>query len=147
MFAIVPRETFGCWFFAVMPFCCSAGRSAGRSAVLLVYACLLLILPLCRPLCRSAGRSAVLLVYACLLLILPLCRPLCRFAGLSAVLVVCSLRFGLPGDSRLPFSLSACAWCFAFRWLHCFRAFDLCSFHLPCFHVFSCPVLNLGCLC
>ena len=63
MFAIVPRETFGCWFFAAMPFCRSAGRSAGRSAVLLVYACLLLILPLCRPLCRSAGFYVALLAF------------------------------------------------------------------------------------
>ncbi|WP_419639808.1 hypothetical protein [Thiolapillus sp.] len=54
MFAIVPRETFGCWFFVAMPFCRSAGRSAGRSVLLLVYVCLMVF-------CLSAGFSAALL--------------------------------------------------------------------------------------
>ncbi|WP_419627364.1 hypothetical protein [Thiolapillus sp.] len=67
----------------------------------------------CLPLCLSNVCFAALLVYACLLLILSLCWPLCRSDGLSVALLVCSLRFGLPGDSRMPFSLSACAWSFS----------------------------------
>ncbi|WP_419620484.1 hypothetical protein, partial [Thiolapillus sp.] len=63
MFAIVPRETFGCWFFAAMPFCRSAGRSAGRSVLLLVYVCLMVF-------CLSAGLSAALVV-CCVCLGLP----------------------------------------------------------------------------
>ncbi|WP_419594532.1 hypothetical protein [Thiolapillus sp.] len=54
VFAIVPRETFVCWFFAAMPFCRSAGRSAGRSVLLLVFACLTVF-------CLSAGLCAALL--------------------------------------------------------------------------------------
>ncbi|WP_419585877.1 hypothetical protein [Thiolapillus sp.] len=54
MFAIVPRETFGCWFFVVLSLCRSAGRSVGRSAVLLVFACLMFF-------CLSAGLCAALL--------------------------------------------------------------------------------------
>ncbi len=103
-------------------------------AFVLASACLLASLLLCWPLCRSAGLSAALLASlplcwplcrsAALLASLPLCWPLCRSAALlaslplcwplcrSAALLACCLRFGLPGDSRLPFSLSACAWCF-----------------------------------
>ncbi|WP_419588409.1 hypothetical protein [Thiolapillus sp.] len=61
MFAIVPRETFVCWFFAAMPFCRSAGRSAGRSSLLLVFACLTVF-------CLSAGLCAALLVVLLFLL-------------------------------------------------------------------------------
>ncbi|WP_419632803.1 hypothetical protein [Thiolapillus sp.] len=86
MFAIVPRETF-------LPLCWP----------------LLAFLPLCWPLCRSA----VLLVYVCLLASLPLYWPLCRSDGLSIALFACCVCFGLPGDSRLPVSLSANAWCFS----------------------------------
>ena len=77
-----------CWFLVVCwPLCQSAGVSAGF--------------------CLSAGLSAALLAF------LPLCWPLCRSAGLSAALLACCVCLGLPGDSRLPFSLSACAWSFA----------------------------------
>ncbi|WP_419641692.1 hypothetical protein [Thiolapillus sp.] len=125
MFAIVPRETFGCWFFAAMSFCRSAGRSAGCSAVLLVYACLLLILPLCRPLCRSAGLYAALLAFllfcwfapcalvyrataGCLSLCLPVpgvlllvvtllpAADLCRLHLLAGLSLLPSFQFGSP---------------------------------------------------
>ncbi|WP_419634418.1 hypothetical protein, partial [Thiolapillus sp.] len=97
MFAIVSRETFGCWLLSLCWLLC---RFAGR------FAALLAALPLCWPLCRSAGRSAALLAA------LPLCWFLCRSAGLSAALLACCVCLGLPGDSRLPFFLSACAWSF-----------------------------------
>ncbi|WP_419639782.1 hypothetical protein [Thiolapillus sp.] len=71
MFAIVPRETFGCWF-----------------------------LLFCWLFCRSAGFFAVLLVYACLLASLLLYWPLCRSDGLSIALFACCVCFGLLGDSR-----------------------------------------------
>ncbi len=73
------------------------GLSASLSAFLLVSGCLLASLPVCRRFCRS----------------LVACWPFCRSAGLSAALLACCLCLGLPGDSRLPFFLSACAWSFA----------------------------------
>ncbi|WP_419639954.1 hypothetical protein [Thiolapillus sp.] len=105
MFAIVPRETFGCWFFAAMPFCRSAGRSAGRSVLLLVYVCLMVF-------CLSAGLSAALLA-CCVCFGLPgdsrltsLCLPVlwCFSAvGHIAALLICAastfhacLSFQLP---------------------------------------------------
>ncbi|WP_419639292.1 hypothetical protein [Thiolapillus sp.] len=74
---------------------------------MLAFVALLASLSLCWPLCRSVGRSAALLAA------LPLCWFLCRSAGLSAALLACCVCLGLSGDSRLPFSLSACAWSFA----------------------------------
>ena len=79
------------WNIWMLVFCC--------------YAALPFCWPLCRPFCSSAGlclSDGLLLV----------CWPLCRSAGFSAALLACCLRFGLPGDSRQSFSLSACAWCF-----------------------------------
>ena len=75
MFAIVPRETFGCWFFAALSLCRSAGRSAGCFALLLVYVCLTVF-------CLSAGLCAALLAS------LPLCWLLCRFVGCAACVLV-----------------------------------------------------------
>ncbi|WP_419625466.1 hypothetical protein, partial [Thiolapillus sp.] len=132
--------------------CLPAGFSASLPAFLPVFACLLAFLPACRRFCRSlpacwpfcqpAGVSAGLCLpaglFACLsafLPALPACWLLCQSAGVSAglclpagfcvfllVFVLCSICFGLPGDSRMPFFLSPSAWSFAFRWLHCFRA-------------------------
>ena len=85
MFAIVPRETFGCWFFAAMPFCRSAGRSAGRSALLLVFVCLTVF-------CLSAGLCAALLAS------LPLCwRAACAlvYRATAASLSFCLLTPGV----------------------------------------------------
>ncbi len=87
--------------------CLPAGLFASLPAFLSVSVCLLASLPVCRrfcrflsacwPLCQSAGVSV----------------GLCLSAGLSAALLACCVCLGLPGDSRLPFSLSACAWSFA----------------------------------
>ena len=124
--------------------CLPGGLSASLPAFLPVSSCLLAFLLACRRFCRSLAA----------------CWPFCQPSGVSAglclpvgfcafllVFVLCSIRFGLPGDSRMLFFLSSSAWSFAFRWLHCFRASDLCRLHLLCFHVFSCPVFNLGCPC
>ncbi|WP_419636191.1 hypothetical protein [Thiolapillus sp.] len=81
MFAIVPRETFVCWFFAAMPFCRSAGRSAGRSVLLLVYVCLMVF-------CLSAGLSAALLAVLLFLL--------CAACVLVYRAIAASLSFCLP---------------------------------------------------
>ena len=60
MFAIVPRGTFRCWFFVALLLCRSVCRSAGRSVVLLVSACLTVFN-------LSTGFSAALLVVLLLL--------------------------------------------------------------------------------
>ena len=85
--------------------------------------------------CLLAFVLASVLASACLL----------ASAGFSDVLMLfclCCLRLGLPGDSRIPFSLSPSAWSFAFRWLHCFRASDLCRLHLPAGLSFQLPNLQ-----
>ncbi len=103
MFAIVPRETFVCWFFAAMPFCRSAGRSAGRSVLLLVYVCLMVF-------CLSAGLSAALL--AVLLFLLCAACVLVYWATAASLLFVC-------------LCLVFCCW-----WSHCHFTVDLCRLHL-----------------
>ncbi|WP_419628149.1 hypothetical protein [Thiolapillus sp.] len=81
MFAIVPRETFGCWFFVALSLCRSVGLSAGRSAVLLVFVCLMFF-------CLSAGLCAALLAF------LPLCwRAACALVYRATA---ASLFFCLP---------------------------------------------------
>ncbi|WP_419603549.1 hypothetical protein [Thiolapillus sp.] len=102
--------------FAIVPretFCCQ----------LLLFSC-------------SAGLFAVLLAFLPFCWSMPVCWLFCRSAGFSAALLACCWRFGLPGDSRLPVFLSACALMFFCCWSHC-RLADLCRLHLPCLPVFS----------
>ena len=106
-----------------------AGLSVSLLAFLPVSGCLLASLSVCRrfcrflaacwPFCQSAGVSAGLWLPAGLSASLPAFLPLfvCLLAflpvfGCLLVFVLCSIRLGLLGDSRLPFSLFACAWCF-----------------------------------
>ena len=108
-----------CWpLFACWPLCQSAGVSAG----------------LCLPAGLSASLPAFLPVSVCLLAFDGLCVCLIAF-------VLCCLRFGLPGDSRLPFSLSACAWCFfAVGYIAALLICAASTFSLAC--LFSCPAFS-----
>ena len=78
--------------------------SACLLASVLASACLL------ASVLASACLLAPVLAFVCLL------ASVLAFAGFSDVLMLfrlCCLRSGLPGDSRLPVFLSACAWCFS----------------------------------
>ena len=118
MFAIVPRET------SSRPYVCWPAGLLASMPGFFAASCLPHNLPL----------------YYWLL---PICRllSLCRFVSACwpRCLASCCLRFGLLGDSRKPVFLSPSVWSFAFRWLHCFRAFDLCRLLLPCFLLFLLP--------
>ena len=151
-----------CW-----PLCQSAGVSAGLCLLCTMYHVPFSRSGLCAGLCLPAGLSAslpaFLSVSVCLLASLPVCRRFCRSlsacwplcqsagvsagfclpAGLSAVLLACCVCLGLPGDSRLPFSLSACARSFVVGG-HIATSPLICAasiFSLAC--LFSCPVLTL----
>ncbi|WP_419587860.1 hypothetical protein [Thiolapillus sp.] len=103
VFAIVPRETFGCWFFVALPLCRSAGLSAGRSAVLLVSVCLTVF-------CLSAGLCAALLAF------LPLCWRVACALVYRATAGCLSLCLPVPGVLLLVVTLLPAA--------------DLCRLHL-----------------
>ena len=115
VFAIVPRETFRCWFFVALLLCRSVCRSAGRSVVLLVSACLMVF-------CFSAGFSAALLV-----VLLAFC--------------LCCLRLGLPGAAGgLSLCLPVLGVFLSVVTLP--PVGDLCRLHLPCWLVFCCPAFS-----
>ncbi len=138
---------------------------SGHFVQLLVSGCLLAFLPASRRFCRflsacwpfcqsvgvfaglwllvglSASLSAFLPVSGCLLAFLPLCWLFCRSAGLSAALLACCLCLGLPGDSRLPFFLSACAWSFAAGG-HIATSPLICAASIFSLACLSCPVFS-----
>ena len=117
VFAIVPRETFRCWFFVALLLCRSVCRSAGRSVVLLVSACLMVF-------CFSAGFSAALLV-----VLLAFC--------------LCCLRLGLPGAAGgLSLCLPVLGVFLSVVTLP--PVGDLCRLHLPCWLVFSVAQLSVS---
>ncbi len=131
-----------CWPLC-LPSCCFAVLLAPVSVFLLFCrsagpcACLPAVLPFCWPLCLPSCCFAVLLASV------PAFLLFCCSAGFCACLLAVLLAYWLlccapcvlvywATAARL-FSLSPSAWSFVFRWLHCFRAFDLCCLHLLAF--------------
>ena len=110
MFAIVPRETFGC---QLLLFSCSAGFFA----VLLASLPFCWSMSVCWPLCCSTGLYAVLTAFLSLYL-LAACALVYR--ATAGCLSFCLLT---PGVLLLVVTLLPAA--------------DLCRFHLPCLPVFS----------